>query len=149
MFSPDHAKAAAEMLRVCRPGGTIGMANWTPEGVFGLSSKVIAAFIAPAPNVASPALWGTDFHLNELFGDQLTTSCRTRTVMYRYRSVEHYLTTLRTTYPPLINTFQKLSESQQRQLSEALYTLYSSRNEACDGTFMMAMEYLEVIGHKS
>jgi ubiquinone/menaquinone biosynthesis C-methylase UbiE len=149
MFAQDHAKAAAEMLRVCRPKGSIGMANWTLEGVFGESSKVIAAFSPPAPELgAPPALWGTAHHLNELFANRLSSSSQRRTVMYRYRSVEHYLNTLRNTYPPLINTFEKLSATQQDRLKEALYDLYSSRNEARDGTFVMAMEYLETVGRK-
>jgi len=148
MFASDHTKAAAELLRVCRPSGTIGMTNWTPKGVFGQSSKIIGAFIPAVANAQSPALWGTTQYLNELFGDQADLSCHRRTVMYRYRSVEHYVTTLRTTYPPLINTFEKLDESQQHDLSEALHALYTSRNEARDGTFVMAMEYLQAIGHK-
>lgn len=149
MFSVNHRKASAEMLRICKHGGVIGMANWTPESVFGQSSKITARFISPNPNVPSPALWGTMDHLNELFGGALLLTGRKRSVMYRYESTKQYLHTLRTTYPPTINVFAKLSESQQSSYSDVLYELYDSRNEARDGTFLMAMEYLEAVGRKT
>jgi ubiquinone/menaquinone biosynthesis C-methylase UbiE len=148
MFAPDQQRAALEMLRVCRPGGTIGMANWIPEGVFGQSGKITAKFIPPLPNVPTPALWGDPRHLQQLFGRRTTMSFQKRSVMYRYRTVDHYLTTLRETYPPLINTFRKLDKVQQQQLAQALKEFYGAKNEACDGTFLMAMEYLEVVGRK-
>jgi ubiquinone/menaquinone biosynthesis C-methylase UbiE len=148
MFAPDQQKAASEMMRVCRPGGTIGMANWIPEGVFGQSAKITAKFIPPNPTLPSPALWGDPEHLRHLFGSGLTMSFRSRSIMYRYRSVDHYLTTLRETYPPMIKTFRTLNEAEQDQLATALREFYDSKNEARDGTFVMAMEYLEVVGQR-
>ena len=148
MFAPNHAKAAAEMLRVCRPGGKLGMANWTPEGVFGASGRIIAAFLLPLPGLVPPASWGTVAHLKELFGDRMTFKCQRRTIMYRYRSLDQYMHTLRRTFPPLMNTFAKLDPSAQDNLDKALRELYGARNEAKDGTFLMAMEYLEAVGIK-
>jgi ubiquinone/menaquinone biosynthesis C-methylase UbiE len=148
MFAPHHAQAAAEVSRVCRPGGKIGMANWTPEGVFGQSSKVIAAFIPPASNHVPPSLWGTADYLDQLFANQVEVSSQKRTVMYRYPSVEQYFSTLRNTYPPFINLFQNLDTIQQEKLGAALCDLYQSRNDATDGTFLMSMEYLEVVAQK-
>jgi ubiquinone/menaquinone biosynthesis C-methylase UbiE len=148
MFAPHHAEAAAEVSRVCRPGGKIGMANWTPEGVFGQSSKITAAFIPPPSHLLPPSLWGTADYLEELFANQVEVSSRKRTVMYRYPSVEQYFATLRNTYPPFIKLFQNLDAIHQEQLSAALRDLYRSRNDATDGSFLMSMEYLEVVGHK-
>jgi ubiquinone/menaquinone biosynthesis C-methylase UbiE len=148
MFAPNHAKAAAEVSRVCRPGGTIGLANWTPEGVFGQSSKVIAGFVPPPSYITPPSLWGTIEYLETLFDSKVSVSSRKQTVMYRYHSVDQYLATLSSTYPPFINIFRTLDTIQKERARIALYDLYHSKNEATDGTFLMLMDYLEVVGRK-
>lgn len=149
MFTSNHRRAATEMLRICRPGGTIGMANWTPEGVFGQSTKVTARFISADPTVPTAALWGSLEYLRDLFGSAVALGGRKRNVMYRYENTKHYLDTLRTTYPPAINAFNGLPEGERASYADALYELYDSRNQAHDGTFLMAMEYLESVGQKA
>jgi SAM-dependent methyltransferase len=86
MFAPDHLQAAMELARVCRPGGRIGLATWTPDGFIGEMLKVVAAHVPPPPGVPSPILWGTEPYLRELLGDQIDTlACRERTFTFRFR----------------------------------------------------------------
>src|SRR6187397_844995 len=103
MFTADQDQAAAELLRVCRPGGKIGLANWTPDGFIGHVFRTIGKYIAPLPGVKPPSLWGTEQRLNELFGSgiaQLTVNRRMFT--FRYRSAEHFLEVFRTYYGPVL-----------------------------------------------
>ena len=148
MFAPNHHKAAAEMLRLCRPGGTLGLASWSPDGVFGASGRVTARFLPPQTNVDPPALWGTAEHLRELFGDGVVFTTRKQSVMYRYPSLDHYMDRLRNTYPPVMNTFARLDKEIAAELDKALRTLYGGSNLARDGTFLMPMDYLEAVGRK-
>lgn len=148
MFAPNHRKAAAEMARVCRSGGKLGLASWSPDGVFGASGRVTAGLLPPQPLVDAPALWGTAGHLADLFGDNVVFTTRKQIVMYRYPSLDRYMERLRTTYPPVMNTFAKLDAATAAKLDTALRDLYGASNRATDGTFLMPMEYLEAVGRK-
>ena len=150
MFTPNQPKAAAELLRVCRSGGKIGLANWTPQGFIGQMFKAIGAHIPPAPGVVSPALWGTQDRLEELFADQATTiDVSSRHFAFRYRSADHFLEIFRTYYGPVHKAFLALDEDGQAALEADLRAVFDNFNAATDGTFVAPAEYFEVVITKS
>ncbi len=146
MFTPDQEKAAAELARVCKPGGRIGLANWTPESFIGQLFKTIGKYIPPPLGVKSPALWGTRARLEELFG-KTAQEIRTtgREFVFRYRSPKHWLEVFRTYYGPLNKTFSALDAEKQAAFTHDLMVLMESRNRSGDGTLVLPSEYLEVV----
>src|SRR4029077_6418538 len=109
MFTADQDKAAAEMLRVCRSGGKIGMANWTPDGFIGQLFKTLGKHVTPPAGVKSPALWGTKARLEELFKGQASAlGIEPRAFAFRYRSAQHFLAVFRTYYGPVHKAFNSL-----------------------------------------
>ena len=148
MFTPDQDKAAKEMLRVCRPGGRIGMANWTPESFIGQVFKTIGQHIPPMPGVRSPALWGTKARLEEMFGGQASIEATSRMYNFRYRSPAHWLEVFRTWYGPVHKAFEALPQPGKTALEEDFLALIARFNRAKDGTMVVPAEYLEVVIHK-
>jgi SAM-dependent methyltransferase len=146
MFTPDQEKAAAELARVCRPGGRIGLANWTPESFIGRLFKTIGKYVPPAPGVKSPALWGTRARLEELFG-QAAKEVRTlsRPFVFRYRSPAHWLGVFRTYYGPINKTFGALDADGQAEFTREVMALMERDNRSGDGTLVLPSEYLEVV----
>ena len=146
MFTPDQDKAAAEMARVCKPGGKIGLANWTPESFIGQLFKTIGKYIPPAPGLKSPALWGTKARLEELFGNTAkeirTTS---REFVFRYRSPAHWIEVFRTYYGPMNKTYGALDAERQAAFTQDLLAQMESRNRSGDRTLVLPSEYLEVV----
>jgi ubiquinone/menaquinone biosynthesis C-methylase UbiE len=146
MFTPDQERAAREMLRVCRPGGRIGLANWTPEGFIGQLFRTVGKFLPPPPGARSPALWGTRSRLEELFGEQATDIVATpRHYVFRFRSPQHWIDVFRTYYGPVLKTFAALEPAQRAAFEAELRQLIARFNRACDGTAAIAGEYLEVV----
>jgi ubiquinone/menaquinone biosynthesis C-methylase UbiE len=146
MFTPDQDKAAAELLRVCRSGGKIGMANWTPQGFIGQLFKTLAKYLPPPAGVKSPALWGTRTRLDEMFGAQASEIVsEPRMFVFRYKSPEHWLDVFRTYYGPLYKAFGTLEGERQKALAADLIALADAFNRATDGTMAVHGEYLEVI----
>jgi SAM-dependent methyltransferase len=146
MFTPDQDRAAAELVRVCRPGGKIGLANWTPDGFIGQLFKTIGKHVPPPAGTRSPALWGTRARMTELFADHASEIvCPSRFFVFRYRSPEHWLTVFRTYYGPLLKTFAALAPPAQSALEQELMTLIGRFNRAADGTMVVPSEYLEVV----
>lgn len=145
MFTPDQDKAAAELLRVCRKGGKIGLANWTPESFIGQLFKTIGQHIPPMPGVKSPALWGTADRLGQLFGDGGTIQAEQRQFIFRYRSPAHWLDVFRTWYGPLHKAFAALPEAGQAALERDILALIGRFNRATDGTVVLPSDYLEVV----
>jgi ubiquinone/menaquinone biosynthesis C-methylase UbiE len=146
MFTPNQDKAANELARVCKPGGRIGLANWTPESFIGQLFKTIGKYIPPAPGVKSPALWGTKARLEELFGKsarEIRTTSRDFT--FRYRSPTHWLDVFRTYYGPMNKTFGALDAEKQAAFTLDLLSLLASRNRSGDRTLVLPSEYLEVV----
>jgi ubiquinone/menaquinone biosynthesis C-methylase UbiE len=146
MFAPDAPRVAAEMLRVVRPGGRIGLANWTPQSFIGHMFKAIGRHVPPPAGVASPALWGTRERIEELFGAQaagLTTV--PRHYVFRYRSPAHMLQVFRDFYGPVHKAFGALDEAGQAALEADLLNLFGRFNRAQDGTLAAPSEYLEVV----
>jgi ubiquinone/menaquinone biosynthesis C-methylase UbiE len=146
MFTPDQDRAAAEMTRVCRHGGKIGMANWTPDGFIGQLFKIIGKHLPPPAGVKSPALWGTRARLAELFEPQ-ATSIRTaqREFVFRYRSPDHWLEVFKTYYGPLLKAFAALEAPAQVSLEGDLRALIARFNRSGDATVVVPSEYLEVV----
>ncbi|HMB46922.1 MAG TPA: class I SAM-dependent methyltransferase, partial [Afifellaceae bacterium] len=146
MFTPDQEKAAAEMMRVCRSGGKIGLANWTPEGFIGALFKVIGRHVPPPAGVRSPALWGTKSRLEELFAaDAADISVRERKFVFRYRSADHWMEIFRTFYGPVHKAFGALDADGQKALDADIRDLISRFNEAEDGTMVVPSDYIEVV----
>jgi SAM-dependent methyltransferase len=146
MFTPDQDKAAAEMARACRPGGRIGLANWTPGSFVGEIFKTLGRYLPPPAGVKSPALWGTEARLRELFGEQLDSiAVERREFLFRYHSADHWLEVFRTFYGPMYKAFGALDAEKQASLAEDLVALAERFNRATDGTLVAPSEYIEVV----
>ena len=146
MFTPDQDKAAAEMARACKPGGRIGLANWTPASFVGEIFKTIGKYVAPAAGVKSPALWGTEAQLRDLFGERLDSiAIERRDFVFRYHSATHWLEVFRTFYGPMHKAFGALDASKQQALAADLIALAERFNRATDGTLVAPSEYIEVV----
>jgi ubiquinone/menaquinone biosynthesis C-methylase UbiE len=146
MFTPNQDKAANELARVCKPGGRIGLANWTPESFIGQVFKTIGKYVAPPPGIKSPALWGTKARLEELFGKsarEIRTTSREFT--FRYRSPTHWLEVFRTYYGPMNKAFGALDAEKQAAFTLDLLSLIASHNRSGDRTLVLPSEYLEVV----
>lgn len=144
MFAPNHERSAAEMVRVCRPGGRIGLASWTPTGFLGDMFRTIAKHVAPIPGVRSPLLWGTDAHLQTLFKG-CTITHTVRQFSFRYRSPEHMLDIFRTFYGPTYKAFAALDADHQQALEHDLLTLFKNASRGGDGGLVIPAEYLETM----
>ena len=146
MFTPDQQKAAHELARVCKPGGKIGLANWTPDSFIGQIFKTIGKYIAPPQGVMSPALWGTQARLDALFdGHARKIVAMERQFTFRYRSPAHFIDVFRTYYGPMNKAFAALEGVQQAAFLADLMQLIDSRNRSGDGTLVLPSEYLEVV----
>jgi ubiquinone/menaquinone biosynthesis C-methylase UbiE len=146
MFTPDQDRAAAELIRVCRRGGKIGLANWTPEGFIGQLFKTIGKHVPPPSGVRSPALWGAATRLAELFEPQAASITSVpRHFVFRYRSPEHWLEVFKTYYGPLLKAFATLAPAAQARLEHDLMDLIGRFNRASDDSMVVPSEYLEVV----
>jgi SAM-dependent methyltransferase len=149
MFTADQQRAAAELLRVCRPGGTIALANWTPDGFIGRLFKTIGAHNPPPPGVASPALWGTESHLHALLGAGIVDlRIVPRDFVFRYRSADHFLDVFRTYYGPMLKTFEALDDTGRDALARDLRALLADQNTSGEH-LVIPSAYLEVIATRS
>jgi len=146
MFTPDHRRAASEMLRVLRPGGRIALANWTPGGFIGRLFKVIGAHVNPPAGVQSPSLWGTEPHIVELFGAQAAQiHCERRLFNFRYRSSAHWVQVFRDLYGPTHKAFAALDAAGALSLEQAITALLDELNVAGPDSLVVPSEYLEVV----
>jgi ubiquinone/menaquinone biosynthesis C-methylase UbiE len=145
MFTPNQQQAANELMRVCRPGGKIGMANWTPEGFVGRLFKIIGKYVPPAPGVKSPALWGTKAHLDTLFGSKAAVAAESKTFVFRYKSPAHWVEIFRDYYGPVAKTFAAIDPEARETLEADLHALLGEFNIAKDGTVVIPSEYLEAV----
>lgn len=146
MFTPDQEAAAGELIRVCKRGGSIGLANWTPDGFIGQVFKTIGTHVPPPSGARSPALWGTRNRLQELFpADIATVSSTARDFVLRYRSPRHWLGVFREVYGPMLKTFAALPPAGQAALSSDLLALVGRFNRARDGSMIVPSEYLETV----
>jgi ubiquinone/menaquinone biosynthesis C-methylase UbiE len=146
MFAPNPPRVAAEMLRACRPGGTIAMANWTPEGFIGQLFKTVGRHVPPPAGVGSPALWGARATIENLFGAQAQRiACETRQFAFRYRSPEHMLEIFRGYYGPVLKAFAALQEEGQHALAQDLVGLMKRFDRGGGDGLVIPSDYLEVV----
>jgi ubiquinone/menaquinone biosynthesis C-methylase UbiE len=146
MFTPDQERAASELVRVCKRGGKIGLANWTPEGFIGQVFKTLGKYLPPPAGVKSPALWGTRARLAELFDPHASSiKAAQRNFVFRYRSPEHFLDIFRTYYGPLHKAFGALDAAAGSGLERDLKALVGQLNRSGDETMVLPSEYLEIV----
>jgi SAM-dependent methyltransferase len=149
MFTPNQEQAAKELARVCKRGGRIGLANWTPESFIGQLFKTIGKYVPPAAGVKSPGLWGTSARLEELFGGSAKDIRVTkREFIFRYRSPMHWIEVFRTYYGPMNKTFGALDSDGQAAFTRDLVALIEQGNRSQDRTLVLPSEYLEVVMEK-
>ncbi len=147
MFAPNQERAAGELLRVCRFGGRIGLASWTPDGFASELAALFGRYAAPPPKgFQPPALWGTEGRLRELLGDGVTSiGISRRSFVFRYRSIRHYADVLRSDLGPTRQTFEGLDGATQEKLEADLADLVGRFNRSGDGTMVVSSDYLEVV----
>ncbi len=146
MFASDQERTAQELLRVCRPGGKIGLSNWTPDGFIGAVFRTIGRNVPPPAGLKSPPLWGTEARLRELFGDAITSlTVARRSFVFRYRSPEHWLQFFRTYYGPVQKAFDALDAAGQERLTRDLLDVMAQFNRSGDGDLVMPSDYLEAV----
>src|SRR3954470_4369016 len=149
MFAPDHRQTASELLRVCRPGGTIALASWTPDGFIGDLFRTTGAHVPPPPGVPSPMLWGTEAYLLDLFGDAISSLDVTeRTFTFRFPSAEHFVTFFRLWYGPTLKAFAALNDTARDALEADLIQLVH-RFDRLDGKAVaVPATYAEAVATK-
>jgi SAM-dependent methyltransferase len=146
MFTADQERAARELLRVCRPGGKIGLANWTPDGYIGQMFRIVGRYAPPPNGVRSPLLWGIEDRLRELFGDAIVALDVTeRNFVFRFRSAQHFVEHFRTWYGPMHRAFAALGTAAREAFTDDLISLLNEWNIADDGTLVVPSAYLEVV----
>jgi SAM-dependent methyltransferase len=146
MFAPDHVRTAAEMLRVVRAGGRIGLASWTPEGFIGRLFARTARHVPAPPGLDSPFLWGTEPHIVRLFGRHaIDIRCERKVFNMRYLSPAHWLQVFRDYYGPTQKAFAALDPEGQRALESDITQLLESMNIGGPGSLVVPSEYLQVV----
>jgi ubiquinone/menaquinone biosynthesis C-methylase UbiE len=146
MFTPNQAKAASELVRTCRPGGKIGMANWTAEGFIGQVFKTLGRHVAPPAGVASPALWGSKPWIEEQFASKAQDiAIESKSFVFRYRSPDHFMDIFRTYYGPVHKAFLALDTPGQVRLAEDLVATIKTFNTATDGSMRVPSAYSEIV----
>lgn len=146
MFTPDHQRSASEIARVVRSGGKIGFANWTPSSFVGQLFKTIGKYLPPPAGVRSPALWGTEAHLQELFKDTAASITATpKDFVFRYRTPDHWLEVFRNWYGPVNRAFAAMDDAKQAAFTLDIHELMARGNRSGDRTLVLPSEYLEVV----
>jgi ubiquinone/menaquinone biosynthesis C-methylase UbiE len=145
MFAPNQQQAANEMLRVCRPGGRIGLANWSPQSFIGLLFKTIGQYVPPAQGLRSPSLWGDVAHLEAMFGSRASVAGQHRNFVFRYRSPAHWVEMFRTYYGPVLKAFAALDAEGRQGLEADILALLAKFNVASDGTLVAPSDYFEAV----
>lgn len=146
MFTPDQDRAAAELLRVCRSGGRIGLANWTPDGFIGQLFKTIGTHLPPPAGIKSPALWGTRARIEDMFRSEARAIVvEERHFTFRYRSPQHFLDIFRRYYGPMLKAFEALDDTGRHALARDVVDLVGRLNRSGDGTMVVPGAYLEVV----
>lgn len=148
MFAPDHQRTADELVRVCRPGGRIGMVNWCPDGYIGSLFRAIAAHVPPPPGVVPPGKWGDESYLRDLWGDTVTLSAPRKTFLFRFLSPEHHVEFFARHYGPTLKAFEAVGEAGRQALLDDILEAVRKFNRADDGTLVLEMDYLEVVATK-
>jgi SAM-dependent methyltransferase len=150
MFAPDQQRAAAELARVTRPGGRIGLATWTPDGFIGEMLKVVTGHVPPPAGVASPLLWGTESHLRSLFGEAISELRTTeRTFTFRFRSAEQFVDYFRTYYGPTLKAFEAVGAAGRDELFADLVSLVGRYTGRSEGPVAIPSTWLETVATRA
>jgi SAM-dependent methyltransferase len=150
MLTADHQRAADELIRVCKQGGLIGMANWTPTGFVGEMLKTVGGHVPPPPGAKPPPLWGTAQYVRDLFGSQVAdVSCVTRAVTERFPSSSFFADFFVTQYGPTLKASEALTDTTRQAFHDDLVALADRFNRATDGTFVCDWEYLVTVARKT
>jgi ubiquinone/menaquinone biosynthesis C-methylase UbiE len=146
MFAPNQERTADELTRVCRPGGKIGMVNWTPEGFIGQLFKLTGSYVPPPPGLKGPVQWGNEARLQELFADRVSSiHAERRDFTMRYPSADFWVEYFRTYYGPTVKAFETLDDAGREAYARDLLALIERFNRSGDGTMIVPCEYLEVV----
>jgi ubiquinone/menaquinone biosynthesis C-methylase UbiE len=148
MFAPDHQRTAAELARVCRPGGVIGLASWTPEGFIGEMFRLVGKYIPPTAGLVPPVRWGDEGHLRAIFGGAIgSMTSQVRTLIFRFASAEDNVAFFRRYYGPTLKTFESLPPSRRDALEQEMVALNRKfdRNGGQGGPVAIAGDYLETV----
>ncbi len=150
MFAPNQQRTAAELLRVVKPGGRIGMANWTPDGAVGAMFKTIARHAPPPPGVDSPLLWGTEEHVRELFGDGVSGLQTERRISRQpFRSTDHYIEYFRQYFGPTQAAYERVGAEGEQALTDDLRAFLEDANTAGERAMVLEAEYLQVVAFRA
>jgi SAM-dependent methyltransferase len=150
MFAPDQRRAAAELLRVCRSGGRIGLACWTPEGCTGQLFRTMGRHVPPPPGVPPPVLWGTEPHLRELFGDGISSlAVKRRELPFRFHSTDHFLEFFRTYFGPVKMAMARLDDAGRAAVEADVREVLARFNRAGERALVAPSEYLEVVATRA
>ncbi len=148
MFAPDQERTASELLRVCRPGGRIGMVNWTPDSYVGELFRAIGRHLPPPPGVRPPAQWGSEERLRELFGPEVTISAPRRSFLWRFPSAEHQAEFFATFYGPTNRALATLGNGGAASLKAEMVETVRRFDVSDDDTLVLRMDYLEAVIYK-
>jgi SAM-dependent methyltransferase len=149
MFAPDHRTAASELLRACRPGGLVGLANWTPEGLWGQIFTTLVRHAPPPAPIDPPILWGTESHMRELFGDGVASLEATpRDLVVRAPSIEHWIGFFRTNFGPVKTAFERIGPDGEQALADDLRAVLRRFNRTTTDAFAAPAQYLEVVARR-
>jgi SAM-dependent methyltransferase len=148
MFAPDQERTAAELLRVCRPGGRIGMVNWVPDGYVAALFRAIGRHLPPPPGLRPPVQWGDEQRLRELFGPEVTISAPRRTLLWRFPSAEHQAEFFASFYGPTNKALETLGPDRAAELKADMVEVARSFDDSDDDTLVLRQEYLEAVIHK-
>jgi SAM-dependent methyltransferase len=148
MFAPDQERTAAELLRVCRPGGRIGMVNWMPDSYVGGLFRAIGRHLPPPPGVRPPVLWGSEERLRELFGPEVTISAPRRSFHWRFPSAEHQAEFFATFYGPAHRALTTLGNDRAAELKAEMVQTARRFDVSDDDTLVLRMDYLEAVVDK-
>lgn len=150
MFAPEQEKTAAELLRVCKPGGRIGMANWVPDSGIGQMFVTVAKHAPPPPGVQSPLLWGTEERLRELFGDGVSElRVERKASRQTYPSIDGWLEFFRAYFGPTKVAFERVGVEGEAALEADLRAYLAENNVAGEGALVLEPEYLEVVATRA
>jgi SAM-dependent methyltransferase len=149
MFAPNQEKAAQELNRVCRPGGRIGMANWTPAGFWGQTFRLVGKYVPPPEGLRPPPEWGTEKRLRELFRTAASSiRIAKRSALFRYRDSGHWIEVFRTYFGPIMRTLEVLDEKRRGEFLKELDDTLNRFNRSGDETLVVSADYLEVVATK-
>ncbi len=149
MFAPDQQRTADELVRVCRPGGRIGVINWTPDSLTGQLLRLVGSYVPPPAGLSPPTRWGTEAGLRELFGDRVTMQLTQREQVFRHRSPQHFVEFFRTYYGPTERAFATIETAEADRLYADFIALIERCNTATDGTVVAPSTYLEMIATRT